>query len=249
MIGRAIAQLLPPGFAVAAGSLLFEEEDLARMAPARRRALLGRAIAFIPQAPMTALNPVQTIGAQFDEHLARLGQRSRKERRVARAGHAGRCKAAARRRIAGAISASTFGRHVPARPDRLGLFQQSAPGHRRRADDRARRHHAPADLAPDRRYAAPARHRGRLHHARPAPGRATVRRGDRDVRRPRGGKRPGARRAVDARASLHALPAARESADERGAARALRHAGPDAELAATTEHGRLPFRAPMSARG
>ena len=38
-------------------------------------------IAFIPQAPMTALNPVRTIGAQFDEHLARLGQRSRKERR------------------------------------------------------------------------------------------------------------------------------------------------------------------------
>ena len=82
MIGRAIAQLLPPGFAITSGSLLFEEEDLVRMAPARRRALLGRAIAFIPQAPMTALNPVQTIGAQFDEHLARLGQRSRKERRA-----------------------------------------------------------------------------------------------------------------------------------------------------------------------
>jgi peptide/nickel transport system ATP-binding protein len=82
MIGRAIAQLLPPGFAVTGGSLLFEEEDLVRMAPGRRRALLGRAIAFIPQAPMTALNPVRTIGAQFDEHLARLGQRSRKERRA-----------------------------------------------------------------------------------------------------------------------------------------------------------------------
>jgi peptide/nickel transport system ATP-binding protein len=82
MIGRAIAQLLPPGFSVTAGSLLFEGADLVRMAPARRRALLGRAIAFIPQAPMTALNPVQTIGAQFDEHLLRLGQRTRKERRA-----------------------------------------------------------------------------------------------------------------------------------------------------------------------
>jgi peptide/nickel transport system ATP-binding protein len=82
MIGRAIAQLLPPDFAVTSGSLLFEEEDLVRMAPSRRRALLGRAIAFIPQAPMTALNPVQTIGAQFDEHLARLGQGGRKERRA-----------------------------------------------------------------------------------------------------------------------------------------------------------------------
>ncbi|MGA8615293.1 MAG: ABC transporter ATP-binding protein [Xanthobacteraceae bacterium] len=82
MIGRAIAQLLPPGFAVTSGSLLFEEEDLVRMAPGRRRALLGRAIAFIPQAPMTALNPVQTVGVQFDEHLARLGRRNRKERRA-----------------------------------------------------------------------------------------------------------------------------------------------------------------------
>jgi peptide/nickel transport system ATP-binding protein len=81
MIGRAIAQLLPPGFAVTGGSLLFEGQDLVRMAGAQRRNLLGRAIAFIPQAPMTALNPVKTIGAQFDEHLARLGHDGRAGRR------------------------------------------------------------------------------------------------------------------------------------------------------------------------
>jgi peptide/nickel transport system ATP-binding protein len=81
MVGRAIAQLLPPGFSITAGSLLFEGENLVQMTPARRRALLGRAIAFIPQAPMTALNPVMTVGAQFDEHLARLGGNSRKARR------------------------------------------------------------------------------------------------------------------------------------------------------------------------
>jgi peptide/nickel transport system ATP-binding protein len=81
MIGRAVAQLLPPGFSVTGGSLLFDGEDLVAMPPARRRALLGRSIAFIPQAPMTALNPVRTIGAQFDEHLVRLGRRSAKERR------------------------------------------------------------------------------------------------------------------------------------------------------------------------
>src|SRR5580692_8042716 len=77
MVGRAIAQLLPPGFAITSGSLLFEGEDLLHMAPGARRALLGRAIAFIPQAPMTSLNPVRTVGAQFDEHLARLGAGSR----------------------------------------------------------------------------------------------------------------------------------------------------------------------------
>jgi peptide/nickel transport system ATP-binding protein len=82
MLGRAIAQLLPPGFAITGGSLLFEGEDLVPMPAGKRRALLGRAISFIPQAPMTALNPVQTIGVQFDEHLARLGGASAAERRA-----------------------------------------------------------------------------------------------------------------------------------------------------------------------
>jgi peptide/nickel transport system ATP-binding protein len=81
MVGRAIAQLLPAGFEITSGSLLFEGEDLLRIAPGQRRALLGRAIAFIPQAPMTSLNPVRTIGAQFDEHLARLGEGNRGARR------------------------------------------------------------------------------------------------------------------------------------------------------------------------
>jgi peptide/nickel transport system ATP-binding protein len=81
MVGRAIAQLLPPAFGITAGSLSFEGADLLQMAPARRRALLGRAIAFIPQQPMTALNPVMTIGTQFDEHLARLKDGDRKGRR------------------------------------------------------------------------------------------------------------------------------------------------------------------------
>src|ERR1700689_343183 len=81
MVGRAIAQLLPPGFAVTGGSLLFEGDDLVQMPPPRRRALLGRAIGFIPQQPMPALNPVMTIGAQFDEHLVRLGEGGHGERR------------------------------------------------------------------------------------------------------------------------------------------------------------------------
>ena len=81
IFGRAIAQLLPLGFSITSGSLLFEGDDLVRMAPDKRRALLGRAIAFIPQAPMSSLNPVLTIGAQFDEHLARLGESNRSKRR------------------------------------------------------------------------------------------------------------------------------------------------------------------------
>lgn len=83
MVGRAIAQLLPPGFAITRGSLTFDGADLVRMPARQRRALLGRSIAFIPQAPLSALNPVRTIAAQFDEHLARVeraaGARKRRE--------------------------------------------------------------------------------------------------------------------------------------------------------------------------
>ncbi len=81
MVGRAIAQLLPPGFAITAGTLAFEGEDLLRMPAAQRRALLGRAIAFIPQAPLTALNPALTVGAQFDEHIARFDDAGSSDRR------------------------------------------------------------------------------------------------------------------------------------------------------------------------
>jgi peptide/nickel transport system ATP-binding protein len=81
MVGRAIAQLLPPGFAIASGSLAFEGQDLVQLPPRQMRRLLGRAIAFIPQAPLTALNPALTIGAQFDEHLARVDRGNSTERR------------------------------------------------------------------------------------------------------------------------------------------------------------------------
>ena len=80
MIGRVIAHALPAGFAVTGGSLRLDDDDLVRLTPVRRRALLGRDIAFVPQEPMTALNPVMTIGAQFSEHLNRLGIASRRTR-------------------------------------------------------------------------------------------------------------------------------------------------------------------------
>jgi dipeptide transport system ATP-binding protein len=73
MVGRVIAHQLPPGFAVTEGTLPFEGRDLLSLSPRAHRALLGRRIAFIPQEPMAALNPVLTVGRHFEEHLARLG--------------------------------------------------------------------------------------------------------------------------------------------------------------------------------
>ena len=80
MIGRAIAQILPQGFSVT-GGLSFLGQDLIGMPAEQRRMLLGRDIAFVPQEPLSGLNPVLTIGAQIDEHLARLGIGAKRARR------------------------------------------------------------------------------------------------------------------------------------------------------------------------
>ena len=73
MIGRVIAGLIPPNFEITAGRVEFDGVDLSSLDADARRALLGRRIAFIPQEPLTALNPVMTIGQTFDEHLTLLG--------------------------------------------------------------------------------------------------------------------------------------------------------------------------------
>ncbi|MBI3436253.1 MAG: ABC transporter ATP-binding protein [Proteobacteria bacterium] len=82
MIGRAVAQLLPSGFSVTRGELLFDGQDLVRMPLDKRRELLGREIAFVPQEPLSGLNPVLTVGRQIDEHLARLAVGDARTRRA-----------------------------------------------------------------------------------------------------------------------------------------------------------------------
>src|SRR6185369_2279412 len=52
MIGRAVAHALPGGFAVTGGTLRLGGEDLVTLSSPRRRELLGRDIAFVPQEPM-----------------------------------------------------------------------------------------------------------------------------------------------------------------------------------------------------
>ncbi|MDB6000543.1 MAG: oligopeptide/dipeptide transporter, ATPase subunit, partial [Rhizobacter sp.] len=73
MIGRLIAGHMPPGVEVTKGRVLFDGTELLTLNHAAWRKLLGRRIAFIPQEPLTALNPVLTIGQTFDEHLMLLG--------------------------------------------------------------------------------------------------------------------------------------------------------------------------------
>jgi peptide/nickel transport system ATP-binding protein len=67
MTANAIMRLLPGGVAIDAGRILFEGRDLAGISEAEMRKVRGAGIAMIFQEPMTALNPLRTIGDQIAE--------------------------------------------------------------------------------------------------------------------------------------------------------------------------------------
>jgi peptide/nickel transport system ATP-binding protein len=67
MTAGAVMRLLPPGVAITGGRVLFEGEDLAGASEARMRQIRGAGIAMIFQEPMTALNPLRSIGDQIAE--------------------------------------------------------------------------------------------------------------------------------------------------------------------------------------
>ena len=81
-----IMRLLPqPMGKILAGEVLFDGRNLAKVSAEDMRSIRGNRISMIFQEPMTALNPVQTIGNQVAETLIIHGQAKRSEAlRVAR---------------------------------------------------------------------------------------------------------------------------------------------------------------------
>ena len=73
--------LLPDSARIDGGSVRFNGVDLLALPPAERRGLRGRSLAMIFQEPMTALNPVLTIGHQVAEVFAIHGTAGRREAR------------------------------------------------------------------------------------------------------------------------------------------------------------------------
>jgi peptide/nickel transport system ATP-binding protein len=67
MTANAIMRLLPGGVAIDGGRILFEGHDLAGVSEAQMRKVRGAGIAMIFQEPMTALNPLRSIGDQIGE--------------------------------------------------------------------------------------------------------------------------------------------------------------------------------------
>jgi oligopeptide/dipeptide ABC transporter ATP-binding protein len=68
-LALSILRLLPPSGRIIGGTVEFEGENILTRSPAEMNAIRGDKIAMIFQEPMTALNPVFTIGDQIAEAL------------------------------------------------------------------------------------------------------------------------------------------------------------------------------------
>jgi oligopeptide/dipeptide ABC transporter ATP-binding protein len=75
-----VAGLLPAAARTTGGKVFLGNENVLGLSERRRRALRGAGIAMIYQDPMTALNPLMTVGAQISEGLRAHGV-SRREAR------------------------------------------------------------------------------------------------------------------------------------------------------------------------
>ena len=86
MTALAIMGLLPEGFQIAQGSIALEGQDVAHLPDAALRQLRGNRMSMIFQEPMTALNPVYTVGDQISEALRLhqgLSRQDARERAIA----------------------------------------------------------------------------------------------------------------------------------------------------------------------
>ena len=89
MLALALMGLLPKGVTVSHGAIRLEGSDVLALPPEAMRDLRGRRIAMIFQEPMTALNPIMTVGRQIAEVLEShrgaghgIGRRSERRGRV-----------------------------------------------------------------------------------------------------------------------------------------------------------------------
>lgn len=76
-----IMQLIEPPGEISAGKIYLSGENLLELTDTQMQARRGGKMAMIFQEPMTALNPVLTVGYQMDEQITRHMQVSKKESR------------------------------------------------------------------------------------------------------------------------------------------------------------------------
>ncbi len=182
MTGLSIMGLLPPGGSIVGGSIKLAGRELVGIRPEELRQIRGNEIAMIFQDPLTSLDPTKTIGYQVAEpvRLHRGASKARGPRAGGRGALPGRpapAEGTARR-----VPAPALGRDASARDDRDGAGVRAEAADRRRADDRARRHHPGADPRADRRPQGAAGHGDLLVTHDMGVDRRARRPGERDVR-------------------------------------------------------------------
>src|SRR5690606_2116162 len=69
----AIVNLLPGTGQITQGSITLEDRELTRLRPREMEQVRGRDIGFVPQDPMSNLNPVWSIGFQVKEAIRANG--------------------------------------------------------------------------------------------------------------------------------------------------------------------------------
>ncbi len=72
MIARAVFGILPKAVTILEGQVTIEGADLNGMSQAARRLFIGKRAAFIPQDPLTALNPSKRIADQISDRLIHI---------------------------------------------------------------------------------------------------------------------------------------------------------------------------------
>ncbi|WP_338728323.1 ABC transporter ATP-binding protein [Haladaptatus sp. DJG-WS-42] len=78
---RSIMRLIDKPGEIVGGKILFKGTDLRTLSEKEMRAMRGNKIAMIPQDPMTALNPVLTVGSQIVETITEHQNKGEKEAR------------------------------------------------------------------------------------------------------------------------------------------------------------------------
>ncbi|GAB2816767.1 ABC transporter ATP-binding protein [Alpinimonas psychrophila] len=72
-LAHSIINLLPGTGAITAGSILFDGQDLTTISEKELQGIRGRDIGFVPQDPMSNLNPVWSVGFQVEESVRANG--------------------------------------------------------------------------------------------------------------------------------------------------------------------------------
>jgi peptide/nickel transport system ATP-binding protein len=72
-MAHAIINLLPGSGRITGGQVLFDGRDLTAMSQAEMETVRGRGIGFVPQDPMSNLNPVWSVGFQMEEAVRANG--------------------------------------------------------------------------------------------------------------------------------------------------------------------------------